>query len=163
MQSRIGGEEGDYKHSKTLQTLDFTSRSQSYSKIGVLNFSLLIWEFSNVWLFILWHYWIPVINVNSSDFPSGSEHYHFASFLRELSVIWFILINKFTFPPANSCPGNLPSHAFLWMKYLYLVRFPRNIELLNTFLLNHTECDAASELNLNCVASGTDFKHVRFT
>lgn len=43
---------------------------------------------------------------------SVSEYYCFASFLREMSVIWFILINKFTFPSANSCPGNLPNHAF---------------------------------------------------
>ena len=32
--------------------------------------------------------------------------------------------------------------------------------IIEYLLLNHSECDAASELCLNCVASGTNFKHV---
>ena len=35
--------------------------------------------------------------------------------------------------------------------------------IIEYLLLNHTECDAARELGLNCVASGTNFKHVSFT
>lgn len=132
-----------YKYSKDLQTPGFTSKFlvSPYSKICILKFSQC-WEFSNIWLFTLWHYWIPIINVNSSDFSltlvvrlSLSEYYCFASFLGEMSVIWFILINKFTFPLANSCPGNLPKHAFcewntciceIFMKQNYWIPFTKS-------------------------------------
>lgn len=93
---------------------------------------------------------------------SVSEYYCFASFLREMSVIWFILINKFTFPSANSCPGNLPNHAFCeWNTCICEISMKHRI--IEYLLLNHSEIpDAASELCLNGVASGTNFKHVSF-
>lgn len=126
------------------------------------------WQFSNIWLFTLWHYWISIINVNSSDFSltlvvrlSLSEYCCFTSFLGEMSVIWFILINKFTFPLANSCPGNLPKHAFCEWNTCICEIFMKH-RIIEYHLLNHSECDATSELSSNCVASGTNFKHVSF-
>lgn len=34
--------------------------------------------------------------------------------------------------------------------------------IIEYLLLNHSECDAASELCLSCVASGTNFKQLSF-
>ena len=34
--------------------------------------------------------------------------------------------------------------------------------IIEFLLLNHSECDSSRELCLNCVASGTNFKHVSF-